>query len=372
MKFLHLADLHIGKRLHEYSLLSDQSVVLAQALALAKEEACDFVVIAGDVYDRAAPSVEAMQLFDRFLTELCAAGIPSYIISGNHDAAGRISYFSELLEHSGVHVSAPFDGTLQTLPSPDGTSDIHLLPFLRPVDVRKFYPDAGISTYEDAVRTVLESSPIDKERVNILVAHQFITGGSTCDSEEFAIGGLDNIGAEVFADFDYVALGHLHQPQSCSRNTIRYAGSPLKYSISEEYQRKSFLLVEVGGKDAISFKQIPVKLPHDVRTVQGTFEELQNACYTEDYVRVVLTDEFVPPDARLALRSTFPNMLKFSVENSKTSYEITVAAEESFEDKTPLELFADFYAFQNNGIAPDEAQLAIVRRIFTELEVEEG
>ncbi len=371
MKFLHLADLHIGKRLLAYSLLDDQRDVLEQALCLAKEEQCDFVIIAGDVYDKASPSVEAMQLFDRFLTELCRAGIPTYIISGNHDAAGRISYFSDLLEKSGVYVSDAFDGTLQTFTAPDGMMQIHLLPFLRPMDVRRCYPDASISTYEDAVRTVLMHSPIDKACVNLLVSHQFITGGSTCDSEEFAIGGLDNIGAEVFADFDYVALGHLHQPQSCGRNTIRYAGSPLKYSVSEEHQRKSFLLVEVSGKESITFRQIPVKLPHDVRTARGTFEELQNAPYTEDYVRVILTDEFVPPDARITLRSTFPRMLKFSVENSKTSYEISVAAEESFEDKTPMELFEDFFAFQNNGVAPSEHQLEIVRRIFTELEEEQ-
>lgn len=368
MKFLHLADLHIGKRLHEYSLLDDQRDVLKQALDLAKDEQCDFVIIAGDVYDKASPSVEAMSLFDSFLTELCEARIPSYIISGNHDAAGRISYFSELLEKNGVHVSGAFDGKLQTFASPDGTADIHLLPFLRPMDVRRCYPDASVNTYEEAMRTVLAHSPIDKARANILVSHQFITGGATCDSEEFAIGGLDNISAEVFANFDYVALGHLHQSQCCSRNTIRYAGSPLKYSVSEEHQRKSFLIVEMAGKEDITFRQIPVKLPHDVRTVRGTFEELQNARYTEDYVHVILTDEIPAPDARITLRSTYPKMLKFSVENSKTSYEINVAAEESFKSKSPLELFTDFFAFRNNGAAPSEQQLEIVRRIFTELE----
>lgn len=371
MKFLHLADLHIGKRLHDYSLLDDQCDVLAQALQLAKDERCGAVLIAGDVYDKANPSVEAMNLFDSFLTSLCEAGIPSYIISGNHDAAGRISYFSELLERSGVHMSAAFDGKLQSFAAPDGSAVIHLMPFLRPMDVRRFYPDEKIVTYEDAVRTVLAHSPIDRSCVNLLVCHQFITGGSTCDSEEFAVGGLDNIGAEVFADFDYVALGHLHQAQYCGRNTIRYAGSPLKYSLSEEHQRKTFTIVHVQDKAHITFEQIPVKLPHDVRTVRGTFAELQDGLYTEDYVRVILTDELVPPDARISLRCTYPNMVKFSVENSKTKYEINVAAEESFEDKTPLELFADFFALQNNGVVPSEQQMDIVRRIFTELEEEQ-
>ncbi len=372
MKFLHLADLHIGKRLHEYSLLDDQRDVLQQALALAKDAHCDAVLIAGDVYDKSNPSVEAMSLFDGFLTELCQAQIPSYIISGNHDAAGRISYLSELLAHSGVHMSAPFDGTLQSFIAPDGETVIHLLPFLRPMDVRRCYPDEKIVTYEDAVRTVLAHSPIDRSRVNVLVCHQFLTGGTTCDSEEFAIGGLDNIGAEVFADFDYVALGHLHGAQCCGRNTIRYAGSPLKYSLSEEHQRKSFTLVEVHGKGEITFGQIPVQLPHDVRTVRGSFAQLQDGLYTEDYVRVIVTDELVPPDARISLRCTFPNMVKFSVENFKTKYEVNVAAEETFEDKSPLELFADFFALQNNGVEPSGQQMDIVRRIFTELEEEQG
>lgn len=372
MKFLHLADLHIGKRLHEYSLLEDQRKVMEQALELAKSEECDAALIAGDVYDKASPSVEAMQLFDSFLTGLCDAGIPSYIISGNHDAAGRISYFSGLLEKSGVHMSAAFAGTLQTFPAPDGTANIHLLPFLRPMDVRKWYPDETIVTYEDAVRVVLEHSTIDKERTNILLCHQFITGGKICDSEEFAIGGLDHISAELFADFDYVALGHLHQSQCCMRNTIRYAGSPLKYSLSEEFHKKSFLIVEVQAKDNITFRQIPVKLPHDVRTVKGEFEDLQNSAYTEDYVRIIMTDEIVPPDARITLRCTYPNMVKFSVENSKTSYETTVAAEESLENKTPLELFADFFQFQNNGASPTPEQMELVRRIFTELEEEQA
>lgn len=371
MKFLHLADLHLGKKFGEYHLLPDQREVLAQALTIVKQEHADAVLIAGDIYDKASPSVEAMTLFDSFLTALCDAGIPSYIISGNHDKAGRISYFSELLKKSGVHVSAAFDGTLQTFPSPDGSADIHLLPFLRPTDVRKFYPDEKIETYEDAVRVVLAHSPIDRLRLNILVAHQFITGGSICDSEEFAIGGLDNISAELFDAFDYVALGHLHQSQSCGRNTIRYAGSPLKYSLSEEHHRKSFLLVDAKSKEDITFRQIPVVLPHDVRTVRGSFEALHNSAPSEDYVRIVVTDETVPPDARAALRHTFQRMVSFAVENSKTSYEIHVAAQESFEDKTPLALFSDFFALQNNGMLPSDAQMALVRRIFTELEEEQ-
>ncbi len=370
MKLLHLADLHLGKRLHEYPLLEDQKCILEQAAEVCEEYGCEAVLIAGDVYDKPNPSEAAMALFDGFLTRLHDRGVQVYMISGNHDGAGKISYFSELLEESGIHTSSAFHGTLQCATHPEDAVQIYLLPFLRPMDVRKFYPEETITTYEDAVRTVLAHSPIDETKCNVLLCHQFITGGVTCDSEEFAVGGLDQIGAQVFDAFDYVALGHLHGAQSCGRKTVRYAGSPLKYSLSEEKQHKSFTVVEIRNSGEITHTLVPVALPHDVRTVKGTFEELMAQPYSEDYIGVVLCDENVPPDARVMLRGRFPRMLKFSVENSKTKYEINVQAQERMEQQSPLALFADFFAFQNNGTAPSEAQLRLAERIFTELEEE--
>lgn len=372
MNYLHLADLHLGKRLHEYPLLEDQKQVLRQALEAAKEYHCEAVLIAGDIYDKPNPSEAAMAVFDGFLTALHREGIRVYMISGNHDGAGKISYCSGLLAGSGVHAPAAFRGTLQSFPEAGGAVQIHLLPFLRPMDVRRYYPDEKIEHYEDAIRTVLRHSPIDTSKVNILLCHQFISGGMTCDSEEFAVGGLDNINARVFEEFDYVALGHLHQAQSCGKRTVRYAGSPLKYSVSEEHQHKSFTLLQVDPEQkTVEHVLLPVSLPHDVRTVKGTFDRLMEEERSEDYIHVILTDENVPPDARVMLRSVFPNMLKFSVENSKTRYEVNVQAQERFEHQSPLELFADFFASQNNGTAPTEEQLALAARIFSELEEEQ-
>lgn len=371
-RFLHLADLHIGKRIGEYSLLDDQRVVLEQALSIVQTEHCDEVLIAGDVYDKPQPPVEAMALFDDFLTRLADLNVPVSVISGNHDAAGRISYFSRLLEHRGITVPRPFDGKLQPVKSPDAPIQIWLLPFITPQRVRAVCPEDKLDTYEDAVRCVLDRSPIDKTKINILVAHQFITGGVTSDSEEFAVGGLDNVGAEVFRDFDYVALGHLHQPQRCGRDTVRYAGSPLKYSLSEEHQRKTFTIVEIADKAHIGIREIPIVLPHDVRTVRGSFAELSGAARTEDYVRVLVTDEELQPDARIMLRSNFPRMLKFGVDNSKVKLDLDVRAQEILPQQSPLDLFCEFFAQQNNGVQPNEQQLAIAAEIFAQLGEEAG
>ncbi len=370
MRLLHLADLHIGRRLHGYSLLEDQRQVLRQAARVVQDYRCDTVLLAGDIYDKPSPSIEALELFNSFLTELSAIGVPVYMISGNHDAAGRISYLADLIRQGGIYTVPKFGGRLQSYPVPDTDVTIHLMPFLRPTDVRRFYPELNIATYEDAVAAVLRYSLIDHNRVNVLVCHQFISGGSVCDSEEFAVGGLDNVSAALFDGFDYVALGHLHRPQSCTRPTMRYAGSPLKYSLSEEDHRKSFTVVTIDDEKSVSIETVDIALPHDVRTVRGAFAALMDMPYTEDYVRIVLTDELVPPDAAVSLRSVFPYMLQFRVENSRTKYDINVAATETIEKKSPAELLSDFFALQNNGVPPSEAQMQLAEALFTEIEEE--
>lgn len=371
MKILHLSDLHLGRRLGDYSLLADQKNVLGQALDVVREHVCDAVIIAGDIYDKPSPSAEAMTLFNDFLSELAAMRKKVFMISGNHDSTDRIAYYGDIISACGIYTSKPFDGTFEGIDA-GANVKIFLLPFIRPVNVRGYFPDAKITTYEDAVSAVINVANLDKSAINVIVAHQFITGAEICDSEEFAVGGLDNISADVFADFDYAALGHIHRAQRCSRETVRYAGSPLKYSLSEENHRKIFTILEILDKDNIKISEIPIKLPHDVRTVRGTFEELSAIDFTEDYVKVVMTDELVVPDARIALRSNFPNMLKFSIENSKTSFETDVASSESIDEKSPLELLEEFYAFQNNGSGMTADQLKIAEKIFTELEDEES
>lgn len=369
MKFLHLSDLHIGRKLNEYSLLEDQKNILDQAAEAAENQNCDGILIAGDIYDKPSPSAEAMDLFDSFISRIAELKKKVWIISGNHDSAGRISYYSEIIRHSGIYVPDRFSGTLQSFDAGENIT-IHLLPFLKPGMARSFYPDTNIKTYEDAVKTVIENSDIDKNRINIIVSHQFITGGVTCDSEDFAVGGLDSVSASVFDDFDYAALGHLHKAQRCGRETIRYAGSPLKYSISEEEHKKSFTIADIRDKNNIEITQIPVSLPHDVRTAKGTLDELMDMEYTEDYIKAVVTDEIVPPDARITLRSVFPNMLRFCVENSKTQFEYDVKSDFKSDSMTAAELFREFYAFQNNGVYPSPAQTELVTKIFDRLEDE--
>lgn len=372
MKFLHIADLHLGKRLNGVSFLEDQIFLLNQISALAAAERADAVVIAGDVYQKASPQSEAMAAFDAFVTRLAAAGIRVLVISGNHDSAQRISYFSALVRNAGVYVSEEFTGTVQTVALSDAFGEVRfgLLPFLKPIQARRFYPDEKIETYEDAVRAVLRHSPVDPAARNVLVCHQFVTGAETCDSEETAVGGLDCVDASAFDDYDYVALGHIHGPQRLKRDTLRYAGSLMKYSFSEVNHRKSVTVVEMLEKGDVRLHTVPLTALHDMRTVEGMLSDVMAMPYSEDYVWVTIHDELPPPDARVTISTVFPNMLKFSVVNSKTKMDIDVLAREQMESKSVPELFSDFYRLQNNDVAPGERHLEMLTAILKELEGE--
>ena len=370
MKFLHLADLHLGKQMNDLSLMEDQEAILDQMVSIARDERVDAVLIAGDVYQRSAPQAEAMALFDRFVSQLAEMGMKVFVISGNHDSALRISYFSRLVRSSGVYVSEEFTGAMQGIPLKDayGEMTVWLLPFLTPARVKRLLPEKKIVTYQDAVAAVLAQTPIDTRGRNVLVCHQFITGCATSDSEERAVGGLDNVDAALFDGFDYVALGHIHRPQRMLRDTLRYAGSPLKYSFSEAGQSKSAVLVTLGEKGDVEVRTSPLYPLHDVRLVEGSLEQLQDLPYSEDYIWATVHDELVPPDARVSLSANMPNMLKFSVVNSKTKYDRDVLAAERMESKPVDELFADFYTLQHNGQAPGEEHMRVVRRVLRELE----
>lgn len=372
VKFLHIADLHLGKRLNGVSFLEDQISLLNQISALAAAERADAVVVAGDVYQKASPQSEAMAAFDAFVTRLAAAGIRVLVISGNHDSAQRISYFSALVRNAGVYVSEEFTGTVQTVALSDAFGEVRfgLLPFLKPIQARRFYPDEKIETYEDAVRAVLRHSPVDPAARNVLVCHQFVTGAETCDSEETAVGGLDCVDASAFDDYDYVALGHIHGPQRLKRDTLRYAGSLMKYSFSEVNHRKSVTVVEMLEKGDVRLHTVPLTAPHDMRTVEGMLSDVMAMPYSEDYVWVTIHDELPPPDARVTISTVFPNMLKFSVVNSKTKMDIDVLAREQMESKSIPELFSDFYRLQNNDVAPGERHIEMLTAILKELEGE--
>lgn len=370
MRFLHLADLHLGKQMNDLSLLDDQEYILNQITDIAVDEKADAVLIAGDVYQRSSPQAEAMALFDRFISGLAERGKKVFVISGNHDSALRISYFSSLVRSSGIYVSEAFDGTLQQVPLQDefGEIIIWMLPFLRPSQVKRLLPEEKIVTFQDAVEAVLRRTPVDTRKRNLLLCHQFITGCETSDSEEQAVGGLDNIDASVFDTFDYVALGHIHKPQRVLRDTLRYAGSPLKYSFSEAGHRKSAAVLDLGPKGDIAVRTVPLYPLHDVRLLEGTLEELMRLPYSEDYLWITLHDEIVPPDARVTLSVNFPNMMKFSVVNSKTKYDVDVLAVRSMENKSIQELFADFYRLQNNDREPGEAHMQVIEKVLKELE----
>lgn len=370
MRFLHAADLHLGRRLNEFSLLEDQKHALEQVMRIVEGEKADAVLLAGDIYQKASPQAEAMQLFNDFVTGLCQRNIPVFAISGNHDSDKRIAYFSGILKKSGVYVSDVFDGTLQrvTLTDEFGPVHIHMLPFLRPGAVRRFYPEEKIETYEDAVRTVLSHALINPDERNILVCHQLVTGAEMCQSEEVAVGGLDNISPSVFDAFDYVALGHIHKPQRAGRDTLRYSGSLLKYSLSEKDHKKGVTIADIGEKGNIQIRHAPVFPVHDVREFRGSLEELMLLPYTEDYVSLVLTDELPPPDARVTLLCVFPNMIHFAVENSKTKMDMEVLQKEDIRSKSVEELFSDFYRLQNNDRLPDEEQLTLIREILKDME----
>ncbi len=370
MKFMHLSDLHIGKRLNDISLLEDQAYALDRVFDLAVSENVDGVLIAGDVYQKSSPQAEAMTVFDRFLTRLSKAGKRVYIISGNHDSDRRISYFAHFLKSSGIFVSEAFEGMLQTVEAEDefGKIFIHLLPFLRPTSVKRFFPEEEIVTYEDAVRCVISHSQVNEKERNILICHQLVTGAETSDSEEEAVGGLDNISPSAFDAFDYVALGHIHKPQRAGREHMRYAGSLLKYSLSEKDHKKSVCIVDIGKKGEVSVSLHPIDTLRDVREVRGEMDALLKMPYSEDYVRCVVTDELPPPDARVTLSTVFPNMIKFSIENSKTQIDMDVSSGNDIENKSVMDLFKEFYALQNGGQEPMQEHNSLILEILKEME----
>lgn len=372
MRFLHLADLHLGRVLNNYALLEDQRYTLNALVGTVQSQRIDAVLIAGDVYQKSSPPSEAMTLFSDFLVKLNELGVKVFVISGNHDSAERISYLAPFMARDGVHIAGTFSGRLQTVTLTDayGPIHIHMLPFIRPVNVRQ-YTDKKISDYTEAVRAVMEDSPIDRTERNILIAHQYVTGAVLSDSEERVVGGLDNVDQSVFEGFDYVALGHLHTPQRVGSDTVRYSGSLLKNSFSEVDHKKTAACLDVREKGELDISLIPIPVNRDMREVKMTLAEVLAQPYSEDLMRVILTDEEVPPDARVTVTTVFPNLLSFGVCNSKTTEETSVDAGTNGTKKTVEELFSDFYAMQNNGVLPTEAHLEVLRGILEDLEDDE-
>lgn len=369
MKLIHLGDLHIGKRVNEFSMLEDQEFILARILSVIEDEQPDGVLLAGDIYDKTVPSAEAVALFDRFLVRLARLGPAVFMISGNHDSPERIAFGGRLMEQSRVYVSPIFDGHIKSVLLKEGTRQarIYLLPFVKPAQVRH-YLDESVTDYNQAMEACIREMKVNPEEINILVAHQFVTGAIRCESEELSVGGTDNVDFEVFEPFDYVALGHLHGPQQVGRETIRYAGSPLKYSFSERNQVKSLTVVEIERKGRIGVRQVPLTPRRDLREIRGTYAELtmrDNYAGTnvEDYLRVILTDENEVMDALAKLRIIYPNIMRLEYDNTRTRTNSVLLADEAVQEKSRLELLDELYEIQN-GVPLSEAQRKYAEDVF--------
>ena len=357
MKLFHLSDLHIGKRVNEFSMIEDQKYILKRILYLAEEEKPDGLILAGDIYDKQIPSAEAVQVFDEFITRLAGRAIPVFIISGNHDSAERLAFGGRLLNSRGIYLSPVYDGSVTKIPLKDqyGTVWIHLLPFIRPSTVRHVFENEAdlVTDVQTAAETVIRHMEIDLKDRNILVAHQFVTGASRCESEDVQVGGLDNIDAAVFTPFDYTALGHIHSPQNVGTDRVRYCGTPLKYSFSEVDQEKSITVVELEKKGTVRTSLLPLKPLRDMRKLRGTYLELTDRSFyrdmnREDYIQVTLTDEDDVPDGLQKLRVIYPNIMQLLYDNQRTKTTQEVDAAQAVEKKTEMELFYEFYELQNN------------------------
>ena len=381
MKVLHVSDLHIGKRVNGMSMLDDQRYILRQILDIAEKHQVSVLLIAGDIYDKASPSAEAVTVFDAFLTDAVAAGLRVLAIPGNHDSAERIAYAQGLLEKQGVCLPPVYAGEVERVELEDehGPVEFWLLPFLKPGDVRRFFPDEEIGDdYSAALRAVLGACAIDKGKRNVVLSHQLVTAyGTALDraDDEIKLGGMDNVDVSVYDAFDYVALGHVHRPQRVGRDTVRYSGSPLKYSFSEARYGKSVALVELGEKkpgddvgECVSFKLIPLVPLHDVREVRGTLADVLAMGAESDYLHITLSDEHPQLDAMAKIHEVFPNAMMLDYDN------VTVLVDRPQTQLTAdpdsmdtLDLFGAFYESQVGNPLDDE-QRDFARKLIAKVE----
>ena len=372
MKFLHLGDLHLGKTLFEFDLNEDQRYILDQILCIAEKESVDGVLIAGDVYDKSVPSEAATKLLDYFLNELTKREIKVFMVSGNHDSDERLNYGSTLFASNQIFISAVFDGTLHRQSFADGDTkiDIYMLPFVKASQVRHYFPDEKIESYDDAVRTIIRNTDINKSNKNILVAHQFVSGKgedpALAGSESvgtLSVGLVEKIGYDCFDDFDYVALGHIHSPQKVGREEIRYAGSPLKYSLSEANNEKSASLITVSAEERVKIELVPLKPLRNVRHIKGTLKELldkKNVKAPEDFIYATLTDEDIINDAMGIFQQIYPNTVRIDYDNTHTREIEQVDISKIAENKSFPELIGDFYRLMY-GCEITEEEMDVMR-----------
>lgn len=370
MKLIHLADLHIGKRVNEMPMLEDQKDILLKILGIIDSEQPDAVIIAGDVYDKSVPPAEAVEVFDDFLYRLSKRRLQVFIISGNHDSPERLAFGNRLMDASGIHLSPVYKGTVEPhiLTDEHGEVRFYMLPFVKPANVRRYFEDTEIASYTDAVRTAVGAMVIDTSKRNVLITHQFVTGAARSDSEEVSVGGSDNVDASVFDGFDYVALGHIHGPQNIGSERIRYSGTPLKYSFSEARHEKSVTVCELGAKGSLTVRTVPLVPLHDMVEIRGSYDELTARSFyggttlQEDYTHITLTDEEDIPDASAKLRVIYHNLMKLDYDNKRTRTNAEIDAFEKVEALSPVQLFDELYKLQN-GLAMSEKQRSCVEEL---------
>lgn len=361
MKFVHLSDLHLGKRVNEYSMLEDQEYILTKIINIIDDEKPFGVIIAGDVYDKSIPSAEAVQMFDDFLTRLAKRTLQVFVISGNHDSPERMSFGSRLMDQSGIHISQVYNGEFVPFSMKDehGVVNVYMLPFVKPAHVKRF-SDESIESYTDAMRVAIAQMNVDQSARNLLITHQFVTGATRSESEDISVGGSDNVDVSVFDGFDYVALGHIHSPQNCTSERVRYCGTPLKYSFSEAKDNKSITVVELEEKGKLSVKTVSLVPMRDMVEIKGRYNEImlksfyENTSYQEDYIHITLTDEEDIVDAIGKLRTVYHNLMKLDYDNKRTRSVAQIDGAVDVEAKTPIELFSDFYELQNNQPMSEE------------------
>lgn len=374
MKIVHLSDLHLGKRVNEFSMTEDQRYILIEIVNIIDREKPDCVVIAGDVYDKSVPPAEAVELFDDLLVKLSERGLHVFVISGNHDSPERLAFGGRIIDRVGIHLSPVYNGEVKPVVLQDGYGAVnfYMLPFVKPANVRRFFEDEEITTYTDAVRTAINNMHINTSERNVIITHQFVTGAERSESEEISVGGADNVDAGVFDGFDYIALGHIHGPQNVGSQRIRYCGTPLKYSFSEVKHVKSVTIAELEEKGKLTVRTVPLTPKHDMVEIKGKYDELtlksfyEGTSYCEDYIRITLTDEEDIPDAVSKLRTIYHNIMKLDYDNTRTRHIPVITGCGEKEGRSPAELFDELYELQN-GVKMSAGQREYAEALIKEI-----
>lgn len=381
MKFAHLGDLHLGMTMNHVNLVEEQKYILDVIIAQLKEEEADAVLIAGDVYDKSVPGTEATSLLSTFLFDLNSLGLPVFIIAGNHDSAERLSYAGELLGRQNIHIAGRFDGEMPhyTVKDDYGEVNVWLLPFLRPGYVNRYIENEAdkVKDYTSAVHAAIDMSSLDFTKRNVIVSHQFVTGAFVHEegSEQLMVGGTDQVSISAYAGFDYVALGHIHSFQKIKDNPAYYCGTPLKYSFSEEHDKKGVLFVELKEKGNLEVYQKELVPLHDMRTIRGSYEEVLLQAKEDtgkmDYLRVILTDEDEVDQAVRHLRAVYPNVLRLEYDNARMR-RFMEEAPVGDKELSPMEIFSLFFQ-ERNGREMNERETDIAREMILRLfDEEEG